>query len=229
MSQPFVLPIEFDLAATFLFALTGAWAAIRRDHDFVGVVALAFVVGVGGGLVRDAVFLQAGAPAVMQDVLYLWTVVAAVGAGVLLYPLAGRFERLIAVVDAAGLGAYAVVGAQKSLAAGISPTGAVLVGVINAVGGGLIRDVLVRQEPLFFKPGQFYALAALAGCILFVLLTEAWHFPPEQAAWTAIVSTFFFRMMAIQLNWRTAPVRRWVWGRETRRKSTGGRRKDDDA
>jgi uncharacterized membrane protein YeiH len=226
MSQTFVLPIEFDLAATFLFALTGAWAAIRRDHDFVGVVALAFVVGVGGGLVRDAVFLQGGAPAVMQDVMYLWTVVAAVGLGVLLYPLAGRFERLIAVVDAAGLGAYAVVGAQKSLAAGISPTGAVLVGVINAVGGGLIRDVLLRQEPLFFKPGQFYALAALAGCSLFVLLAEAWHFPAEQAAWTAIISTFFFRMMAIQLNWRTAPVRRWVWGGEARRKE-GGRRKTD--
>ena len=227
MSQPFVLPIEFDLAATFLFALTGAWAAIRRDHDFVGVVALAFVVGVGGGLVRDAVFLQEGAPAVMQDVLYLWAVVAAVGVGVLLYPLAGRFERLIAVVDAAGLGAYAVVGAQKSLAAGISPTGAVLVGVINAVGGGLIRDVLVRQEPLFFKPGQFYALAALAGCTLFVVLAEGWRLPPEQAAWIAIVCTFFFRMMAIELNWRTVPVRRWMWGGEARRKAGGGRRKDD--
>lgn len=219
MSPQFVLPIGFDLAATFLFALTGAWAAIRRDYDFVGVAALAFVVGVGGGLVRDAVFLQQGAPAVMQDGWYLWIVGAAVAVGVLLYPLAGRFERLIAVVDAAGLGAYAVVGVQKSLAVGISPTGAVLVGVINAVGGGLIRDVLVREEPLFFKAGQFYALAALAGCILFVLLAEAWDIPTEQAAWTAIVSTFLFRMMAIELNWRTAPVRRWMWGHHSRQKA----------
>lgn len=213
MTSAFILPIGLDFAAVFLFALTGAWAATKRDYDFVGVVALAFVVGVGGGLIRDGIFLQEGAPAVMQDVRYLWAVLAATLIGVLLHPVAGRFDRFIAVIDAAGLGAYAVVGVQKSLAAGISPAGAVLVGVINAVGGGLIRDVLVREEPLFFKPGQFYALAALAGCILFVLLSHVWNIPFHDAAWISIAATFLFRMLAIELNWRTGPVRRWKWGR----------------
>lgn len=213
MTSAFVLPIGFDLAATFLFALTGAWAAIRRDYDFVGVAALALVVGVGGGLIRDGVFLQQGAPAAVQDVRYLWAVLAATAVGVLLHPLAGRFDRFIAVVDAAGLGAYAVVGMQKSLSAGLSPAAAVLVGVVNAVGGGLIRDVLVREEPLFFKPGQFYALAALAGCVIFLLLVRVWGLPFELAAWGAIGATFLFRMLAIELNWRTGPVRRWRWGR----------------
>lgn len=211
MTSAFILPIGIDLAAVFLFALTGAWAAIKRDYDFVGVAALAFVVGVGGGLIRDGVFLQQGAPAVMQDVRYLWAVLAATVAGVLLHPVAGRLDRFIAVVDAAGLGAYAVVGVQKSLSAGISPTGAVLVGLVNAVGGGLIRDVLVRDEPLFFKPGQFYALAALAGCTVFVMLVEFWRLPFEQAAWIGICATFLFRMLAIELNWRTGPVQRWDW------------------
>lgn len=213
MTSAFVLPIGFDLAATFLFALTGAWAAIRRDYDFVGVAALALVVGVGGGLIRDGVFLQQGAPAAVQDVRYLWAVLVATAVGVLLHPLAGRFDRFIAVVDAAGLGAYAVVGMQKSLSAGLSPAAAVLVGVVNAVGGGLIRDVLVREEPLFFKPGQFYALAALAGCVIFLLLVRVWGLPFELAAWGAIGATFLFRMLAIELNWRTGPVRRWRWGR----------------
>lgn len=213
MTSAFILPIGLDLAAVFLFALTGAWAAVKRDYDFVGVAALAFVVGLGGGLIRDGVFLQQGAPAAMQDVRYLWVVLAAMVAGVLLHPVAGRFDRFIAVVDAAGLGAYAVVGVQKSLSAGISPTGAVLVGLVNAVGGGLIRDVLVRDEPLFFKPGQFYALAALAGCVIFVMLVEFWQLPFEYAAWTAIGATFVFRMLAIELNWRTGPVQRWDWRR----------------
>jgi uncharacterized membrane protein YeiH len=210
-----VLPIGLDLAAVFLFALTGAWAAVKRDYDFVGVTALAFVVGVGGGLIRDGVFLQQGAPAAVQDVRYLWAVLAATVVGVLLHPVAGRLDRFIAVVDAAGLGAYAVVGVQKSLAAGIPLAGAVLVGVVNAVGGGLIRDVLVREEPLFFKPGQFYALAALAGCIIFVSLLEFAQLRFEYAAWSAIAATFVFRMLAIEFNWRTGPVRRWDWRRRS--------------
>lgn len=220
MTSAFILPIGIDLAAVFLFALTGAWAAVKRDYDFVGVAALAFVVGVGGGLIRDSVFLQQGAPAVMQDVRYLWAVLAATIAGVLLHPVAGRLDRFIAVVDAAGLGAYAVVGVQKSLSAGISPTGAVLVGLVNAVGGGLIRDVLVRDEPLFFKPGQFYALAALAGCMVFVMLVEFWRLPFEQAAWIGICATFLFRMLAIELNWRTGPVQRWNWQRREKDENT---------
>ena len=68
-------------------------------------------------------------------------------------------------VDALGLGAYAAFGVQKALTAGLPPPAAVLVGVVNAIGGGLLRDVLTREEPLVFKPGQFYLLTALAGAV----------------------------------------------------------------
>ena len=198
----FQLPIEFDLAAVFLFALTGVWAATRRGYDVVGAFVLAFVTGVGGGLLRDAIFLQE-IPLVMKDARYLWAVLAALAIGGLAQRLAERFESLIAYVDAAAIGVYAVYGANKSLVAGVSPEAAVLVGLCNAVGGGLLRDVLVREEPLLLKPGQLYLLATLVGCAGFVLLSHHYGVEVQVAAWTAIALTMLLRVLAIRFNWRT--------------------------
>ncbi|MBP2687838.1 MAG: hypothetical protein H6Q83_25, partial [Deltaproteobacteria bacterium] len=95
-----------------------------------------------------------------------------------------------------------------SLAAGLSIAAAVLVGVINAVGGGLLRDLLVRDEPLLLKPGQFYTLAAFAGCLLFVLLAVYFKIPAPRAGLVTVAATFVFRVLAIQFNWRTPPLYR---------------------
>jgi uncharacterized membrane protein YeiH len=213
MTPQFQLPIEFDLGAVFLFALTGAWVGIRRGYDFIGVFTVALATGVGGGLIRDGLFIQDGAPAFMQDTRYLWAVIAATVLGGVTFALARRAERLVAAVDALGLGAYAVVGMQKALAAGLSPSAAILVGVLNATGGGLIRDVLVRDEPLLLKPGQYYVLAALAGCILFMGLSDHGGVPVQEAAWYAIGSVFMLRMLAIQFNWQTVSMRPVKWGK----------------
>ena len=204
----FVLPIQFDLAATFLMAMTGVWAASRRGYDIVGAFTLAFVSGVGGGLLRDSVFLVQP-PAVMQHPLYLIAIVFAVAVGIAFYRLTLRFERLMAYVDAVALAVYAVVGADKALAAGISPVGAVLVGMTNAVGGGLLRDIFVREEPLLFKPGQFYVLAALGGCMLFVGLFHGYRLRVEHAATASICVTLGLRLLAIRFNWTTSAVSEW--------------------
>jgi uncharacterized membrane protein YeiH len=173
VTAQFQLPFGFDLGAVFLFALTGAWVAIRRKYDVVGVFTLALVTGVGGSLLRDAVFIQQGHPAAMQDQRYVWAVAAASVLGALSFPLAKRFKQLVASVDALALGVYAVVGAQKALATGLSPTDAILVGVINAT-GGLIRDVLVRDEPSSSSRVNT-TLAAFAGTSLFTLVLIYWH------------------------------------------------------
>jgi uncharacterized membrane protein YeiH len=206
-STHFILPIQFDLTATFLMAMTGVWAASRRGYDVVGAFTLAFVSGVGGGLLRDSIFLSQP-PAVMQDRRYLFAILVAVVAGALLHRLALRFERLIAYVDAIAMGVYAVVGADKALAAGISSVGSVVIGMTNAVGGGLLRDVLVRDEPLLFKPGQFYVLAALGGCVLFVALLHQ-GIAVERAAIASICTTLLLRLLAIRFNWKTGPVDEW--------------------
>lgn len=209
MTGQFDLPIWFDIGGVFLFSLTGAWVAIRKNYDFVGVFAVALFTGAGGGLIRDAVFLQQGAPALLKDERYIYAVLIAVLLGAVTFTLGRRFERLIAAVDALGLGAYAIVGVQKSLEAGLSPAAAVLVGVTNAAGGGIIRDILVGDEPLVLKPGQFYVLAALAGCILFFVLIKFRGMATQEAGWSAIGAVFLIRMLSIQFNWRTGSMQQW--------------------
>lgn len=201
----FALPIFFDLGAIFCFALTGAWAATHRGYDLVGAFVLAFVTGLGGALIRDS-FLLATEPAVLRDERYLLVVLSATLIAGATFKLERRFGRMMAAVDALGLGAYAVVGMQKSIIAGL-PLGAVLlVGVANAVGGGMMRDVIVRDEPLILKPGQVYALATLGGCLVFLGVLKLYDWQVEQAAWLCIGVTFLLRMLAILFNWRTAAV-----------------------
>ncbi len=208
MQEQFQIPIIFDLGATFVFGITGALAALRRGYDIIGLFALAFASGVGGGLLRDGLFLQQGPPALTTDGRYLVAILAAGLVGLLFLRWVDRFTKMIALVDALGLGAYAVVGVQKSIIAGLSVPAAVLVGVINAVGGGLLRDLLVRDEPLLLKPGQFYALAALGGCLLFVFLTVNIGMPAPRAGLITIACTFIVRVLSITFNWRTKSLYR---------------------
>jgi uncharacterized membrane protein YeiH len=208
MQEQFHLPIIFDIGATFVFGITGALAALQRGYDFIGLFALAFASGVGGGLLRDGLFIQQGPPAVTTDSRYIMAIMAAGLVGLLFRHWVNRLTKVIALVDALGLGAYAVVGIEKSITAGLSIPAAVLVGVINAVGGGLLRDLLVRDEPLLLKPGQFYTLAALGGCLLFVLLTVNFGMLAPRAALITIASTFVVRVLAITFNWRTKPLHR---------------------
>lgn len=202
----FQLPVWFDLGATFAFALTGALAAIKRGYDVVGMLSLAIATSLGGGLIRDGIFLQQGVTPLLTNPDYLYAIGVAAAIGLILGERVNRFHRLIAVVDALGLGAYACFGVQKSLLAGLGPTAAVFVGVVNAVGGGLLRDVITREEPLVFKPGQFYVLVALAGAVVFVFLTAQFGMAPTPAAFTAIGLTFVFRVLTIAFNWRTEAV-----------------------
>lgn len=206
LHSSFDLPVLFDLGATFAFALTGALAAIKRHYDVVGVFALALVSGIGGGLIRDGIFIQQAVTPLLTNPRYIEVIVAATVIGILFGGRVHHFSRLIAVVDALGLGAYAAFGVQKSLLAGLTPPAAVLVGVINAVGGGVLRDLLSREEPLIFKPGQFYMLTALAGAVTFVFCSITLAMTANRAAIAAVVLTFVFRVLTIAFNWRTAPV-----------------------
>lgn len=208
----FELPAIFDFGAVFFFALTGALAAIRRGYDFVGLFIMAFVTGVGGALIRDGLFIQEGPPAIVADGRYLVVVVLACLAGMAIGGFIERFQKTIAYIDALGLGAYAVVGVQKALAAGMSVPAAIMIGTINAVGGGLLRDIIARVEPLTLKPGQYYVLIALLGSMLFVALTILVPLDAPQAALIAIGVTFVLRVLSIRFNWQTTAVRPWFTG-----------------
>lgn len=203
----FTLPIWFDHGATFAFAVTGALVAIKRGYDIVGVFFLALVSSIGGGLIRDGVFIPNGDPTpLLTDARYIELIVVATIVGALFGRHLKRFGRVVALIDALGLGAYAAFGTQKALQAGLSVPAAILIGVINAAGGGLLRDILTREEPLLFRPGQFYALTAVAGAVTFVFLSVTLGFTPTAAGLTAIVVTFVFRMLTIVFNWRTSAI-----------------------
>lgn len=204
--ETFQLPAYFDYGATFVWAVTGGLAAARRGYDVAGITALALVSATGGGLLRDGLFLQDGPPRILRTSAYLLIV----GVAVLLVLLLGRYmtqnrllPRVAMLADALGLGAYAVVGIQLALAAKISLPGCVLVGVVNAVGGGILRDVLSREEPEIFKPGQLMALAALAGCLTYLFLTQLLHLPATAAALGSILLTFTIRAISVRYGLTT--------------------------
>lgn len=203
----FTLPIWFDHGATFAFALTGALAGIKRGYDIVGVFFLALACGLGGGLIRDGIFLPSEtATPLLTDSRYIQLVVAATIVGALFAGHVKRFRRVIALIDALGLGAYAAFGTQKALHAGLAVPAAMLVGVINASGGGLLRDVFTREEPLVFRPGQFYVLTAVAGTVTFVALSINVGLSATASALIAVGVTFVFRVLTIVFNWRTSAV-----------------------
>jgi uncharacterized membrane protein YeiH len=122
--------------------------------------------------------------------------------------LARTYVAVLSLVDALGLGIYAVVGTQKSLSWGLPIGSAILVGAVNAAGGGLLRDVLTREVPLLFKPGQFYALTAVVGSTVFVSLVLSGLLDVQHAALLAIGSTFALRVLAIRFDWQS-PALEW--------------------
>lgn len=203
---PLLFAHYIDLGATFLFSMTGAMVAIRKHYDWVGLFVLALCSGIGGGLLRDGIFLQEGPPAAMRSAGYLWSIIAGCVAAGLFHQGAGKLGKLFLYVDALGLGAYGVVGMSKAHAAGLSASAAIFVGVVNAVGGSVIRDVLVRSEPLLFKPGQFYVLASLIGVCTHAALERWVRPPPAVADGCAISITFLIRVLSIRFNWKTGPI-----------------------
>ena len=202
------LKLSFTLLAYFTGGITGALIAMRRGYDIVGVLFVGTVSAGGGSLIRDGVLLSSGPAGMLTDARYLVVVLAATLLTYVFQRHVHRLMRTIAVIDAIGLGAFAVYGVTKSLEAGLSEPAAVLGGTVTTVGGGLLRDILVREEPLLFKPGQFYALVAIGGCVMFVTLLRVGWISPQAAAIATVVTVFAVRMLAIRFNWRTTALYR---------------------
>ena len=205
----FVLPYWLNLLALFLMALTGAIAAIEEGYDIIGVTALALIAGTGGSLLRD-VILQQGVPVFFRDPSFLYAVVIAVLIGIVfrsyIFQNKRPFNISFLLFDALGLGIFGVVGTQMALFAGLAAAPAILTGVINATGGGLLRDVLTAREPLIFKPSQYYAATSLAGCIIFVAIALWLGQSAVTAAFIAIFLTFFLRTLTMWFDWKTKPL-----------------------
>src|SRR6476620_757575 len=164
------LILALNLAGTFVFGISGGLAAVRERLDLFGVVVLAAVVALAGGITRD--LLIGVPPATFRD----WRYLAAAGAaGLVCYfakPLLERVRRGILIFDAIGLGLFCVTGATKALDFGVGPVTAVLLGAITGIGGGILRDVLLREVPTVLRH-DLYAIPALRGAAVVVIGQES--------------------------------------------------------
>lgn len=150
-----------DLVGIFVFALSGGLVAVRKDLDIFGVLVVAGTTGLGGGFLRD-VLIGAVPPAALADWRYLLVPVAAGLVTFWFHPAVGRRERLVNVFDAAGLALFCVAGALKALDYGLGPVPAALMGMLTAIGGGILRDLLTGRVPIVLR-GELYATPALVG------------------------------------------------------------------
>lgn len=188
-----------DLAGTFAFAISGATAAKQRGLDLFGICALAFTVACGGGIIRD-LCIGAIPPAGLSIWYYLTTALLAAGMTIGLYSLVERINRPVILFDAIGLSLFAVTGAQKTLAYGHNGEVAVLLGITTAVGGGVLRDVLLNRVPIILQK-EIYASAAFIGALIVVAGSYLRWISNDWVSIIGLIACFILRMLALHYHW----------------------------
>jgi uncharacterized membrane protein YeiH len=192
------LLVVFDLGGTFVFALSGATLGVKHKLDLFGVLVLAYAAGNAGGITRD-VMIGAVPPAAVSDWRYVAVTILAGLITFSWYRAINRLSSPVLVFDAAGLAFFAVAGASKALAFHAGPVAATLLGMLTGIGGGMVRDVLVREIPTVLRT-ELYAVAALVGAVV-VVIGRLWHFPPTPTAIVGAVFCFVLRFAAMRRGW----------------------------
>jgi len=186
-----------DIFGTFVFAVSGAFKAARHELDLLGVLVLAIATGVGGGIIRD-VTLGYTPPAAFQDEFYL---IVCVMGGLVVFFAAGKIAPrwdCVMFADAVGLSVFAAIGAAKAQMYDLGGIGIIMMAAITATGGGLIRDVLVREIPAVLR-ADFYATATLLGGVFFIVAGRLGYSQSTQLL-CAITATFLLRILAMKYN-----------------------------
>ncbi|NCT84664.1 MAG: trimeric intracellular cation channel family protein [Comamonadaceae bacterium] len=201
-----------DLSGTFAFAISGAEAARRRRLDWLGVMVVAFAVACGGGVIRD-LCIGAVPPAGLADWRYLGIALTAAWLTLVANRLIERIANPVVLFDSLGLGLFAVTGAQKALIYGHNAEVAVLLGLVTAVGGGVVRDVLLNRVPVILQR-EIYASAALVGAGIAVA-GDRLGWASSGLTWIALLACFALRWLSLRYRWNLP-------------RATGGDEEDED-
>lgn len=192
------LIIILDLAGVFVFAVSGALAAIRKSMDMFGVAVLAMMPAIGGGTLRD---LTLGEPVFwVANTGPIWAALAAAAASFFFARFIESRLRFLTWADAVGLSLFCVTGAEKALEVSGSVLIAAMMGVVTGVAGGIIRDVICNEIPIVMRRGEIYATAAFVGAGAFCALVYA-GVPETFAVWLAMASAFVARAGGIMRGW----------------------------
>ncbi|MEV0679868.1 trimeric intracellular cation channel family protein [Actinosynnema sp. NPDC050436] len=197
-----------DLIGIAAFAASGALAAVRARLDLFGVIVLALTTALGGGTIRD-VLLGVHPPTALVDWPYL---AVAAGTGLVVFwfhPTVSKLRRAVVLLDAIGLGVFVTAGTSTALALGAPPYAACLVGMTTGIGGGALRDVLLREIPLVLRR-EIYALAALGGAVI-VAVGDRLGFPEGPVTLIGAVLIAGVRILALWRKWN-APIARKLDG-----------------
>ena len=201
MQEGFVIPLWADLTAVALGGVQGALFASgfrgQRRLDLLGVAIIGVIVGMGGGLIRD--LLLGVRPATLQSDWYLVTATVAALVGMLIAPPLQRLNGVIVGLDAVIMGLFGAFGTSKALVLGLPVVPAVFVGVLAAVGGGVLRDVIMGLPVAIMHVGSLYAVAAASGCAVLGVLDRLGVALPV-AAVVGVVVTFVVRLLAVVLD-----------------------------
>jgi len=194
----FNLITAIDILGTFSFAISGAFAAMEKKLDPLGVLVISFVTAIGGGTIRD-ILLGDFPVAWITNNTMAWGIAASIIIAVFFGSTLKKFDRLLFLFDAAGLGLFTMIGIQKGIQHGLSTGICITLGTITACFGGVLRDVLLNRVPLIFQK-EIYASACIAGGLLFFVMH---HLDlSDNANYVAgILAVFITRLLAVRFNW----------------------------
>lgn len=205
LETAFTLPFWFEFAATVTGGLSGGMSAVRARYDIFGTVAIACITGMGGGIIRDILLQNYGLYAFQSP----WFLLSCAMAGVVVFyfgKLATYLDPIVDLLDNISVALWAIIGASKSLSAGLGVIPSVVLGTITAIGGGISRDVLMNRSPVAFQAGPIYGSAALIGCIVYCPL-KANGILPNSAGFLCAMLIMGLRYLSLILGWRTKPPR----------------------
>ncbi|MFF2408850.1 trimeric intracellular cation channel family protein [Streptomyces sp. NPDC058092] len=190
-----------DIAGIFVFAISGALLAVRKNFDVFGIAVLAEVTALGGGLFRD-IIIGAVPPAAFTDLGYFTTPLIAASLVFFLHPQVERIQVGVNVFDAAGLGLFCVTGTVKAYGYGLGLTASAALGLATAVGGGVLRDVLANEVPSLLRwDRDLYAVPAIVGATVIVLCIR-FEVLNGFTSGAAVITAFVLRLLSMRYHWR---------------------------
>jgi uncharacterized membrane protein YeiH len=195
-----------NLTGIFVFGISGALLAVRKNFDIIGMTVLAEITALGGGVIRDLI-IGAHPPAAFTDIGYLLVPLLATAVTFFAHPRIERIRIAVLVFDAAGLGLFCVSGTVVALAHGLGPVQAVVLGVTTGIGGGILRDTLAGEIPFVLRAdSELYAVPAILGSAIVVLTAQLHVYGPAAPVLSAVL-VFALRVASLRFGWRAPQPR----------------------
>ncbi|MCQ4635570.1 trimeric intracellular cation channel family protein [Anaerovorax odorimutans] len=195
-----------EIIGTVAFAVSGALVAIEKELDYYGIVFLAIITAVGGGILRD-LLIDLPLPLALENPLYVLISIATAAVVILFYKKFVKYQNIILFFDAIGLAAFTAIGAEAALTHDVyMPFVVITLAVLTGTGGGILRDVFVKEIPFVFRK-EVYAVACILGAAVFM---GAYHLLNQGrvSMYICFGVTLAVRLIAVKMNWHLAKVKR---------------------